>query len=348
MHRLIFSDYWTSRQRRGPRARGRALALALMLLVTGAARAQSFDLAASLRRLDREGACAAVQIIGECRCAGIVCGLRVHRYVPVAFVETTVAPGDSLLSLARIPVPGLLGTVSSTLSSTDNTSEAHVWRLGPVWTAGLPCLYCSAASAAVPSAVVDTAAPVCGPAGAVVQAITAADSLTALLPLPSLAYASELDWLNWRTGCRDLADPAASVLGAQLACSAPLADIASSTTTGAGCIGAWGALRPRQMRDIGPVPLLHSAKTAVRAMSIARDQLGTFPFPVDTQGKLQQVYPAISACFGVGQLPLPQAPGSSQPALTSPDGRYGWIYWRATTCCVGLPSAAQCLRLPLR
>jgi len=348
MHRLIFFDSWLSRQRRRLLACGRALALALMLLVTGAGRAQSFDLAASLQRLDRDGACAAVQIIGECRCAGIVCGLRVSRYIPVAFVETTVAPGDSLLSAARIPVPGLLGTVSSALSSTDNTSEAHVWRLGPAWTAGVPCLSCSAASAAVPRAIVDTAAPVCGAAGAVVQAITAVNGVAALLPLPTLAYASELDWLNWRTGCRDLADPAASVIGSQLACSAPLAAIAASTTTDADCIGAWGALRPRQMRDIGPVPLLYSAKTAVRAMSIARDQLGTFPFPVDTQGRLQQVYPAISACFGVGELPLPQAPGSSQPALTSADGRYGWIYWRPATCCVGLPSAAQCLRLPLR
>jgi hypothetical protein len=113
----------------------------------------------------------------------------------------------------------------------------------------------------------------------------------------------------------------------------------------ANCLGAWGPLLSRQMRDIGPPPLLYSAKTAVRAMSIARDQIGSFPYPVDTGGKLQQIYPAASACFRVGHLPLPQRPDAARPVLPSVDGRYAWIYWRQTTCCIGFPAARQCLRL---
>ena len=155
------------------------------------------------------------------------------------------------------------------------------------------------------------------------------------LGAPALAYASEVDWFNWRTGCRDLAEATATSALSPLVCGADAGNPA--------CIGRWGPLRPRQMRDIGPGPVLHSAKTAVRAMSIAREQLGSFPYAVDTRGKLQQVYPAASACFAVGQIPLPQTPAAQRPVVTSADGRYGWIYWRPTSCCVGLGNAAQCL-----
>lgn len=314
------------------------------------AQAQGIDLAALLRRADPDSLCAQTQLIGQCRCAGIVCGVRVRRYVPVAFIETTVKPGDTLLGMPSIQVPGLGGTVSSALSTTDNTAEAHVWRLPNALSAsasGLPCLSCSASNAAVPVAgAADPAAAVCGPAGAVTQAVQAASGpVAAAIPLlPVLSYASELDWLNWRTGCRDLFEFASGRAAPALACGVPGAGTASSASTDASCIGAWGPMRPRQMRDIGPNPVLYSAKTAVRAMSIAREQLGDFPFPVDTQGKLQQVYPAVSACFGVGQLPLPALPPAARPVTASPDGRYGWIYWRPAVCCVGLSSAAQCLR----
>ena len=104
----------------------------------------------------------------------------------------------------------------------------------------------------------------------------------------------------------------------------------------------WGALYPRQMRDLGTPPVLYSAKTAYRALSIARDQLATFPFPVDLAGRMQQAYPAVSTCFDVGEQPLPQVPDSDRPVRTSEDGRYGWFYWRPVSCCVGFESLAHC------
>ena len=102
------------------------------------------------------------------------------------------------------------------------------------------------------------------------------------------------------------------------------------------------ALRPRQMRDLGTPPVLYSAKTAYRALSIARDQLATFPFPVDLAARMQQAYPAVSSCFDIGEQPLPQAPFSDRPVQTSADGRYGWFYWRPVTCCIGFQSLAMC------
>ncbi len=291
--------------------------------------------------LDPAAACAAPQVIGICTCGGVPCGIRVRRYVPVAIVETVRSPGDSLV--AAIPflpstLPGALAaatgldtTGSSSLSTTDNTAEVHVWTLASLPIPGLSCLACGPSSALVPAAPpasAGSAGPRCGGAlTATEQALATAAGALATLGMPRLVYASELDVMNWRTGCRDGAST-----------------IAALATGSMPTIGAWGALLPRQMRDIGPPPRLYSALTGVRAMSLARDQLGTFPFPVDTQGKLQQAYPVVSACFPVGGLPLPTAPASAMPTVASPDGRIAWVYWRPVVCCIGASSEAQCLK----
>jgi hypothetical protein len=141
--------------------------------------------------------------------------------------------------------------------------------------------------------------------------------------LSSLAYASEADAANWRTGCRDLL-------------------AIDSWLPGESRLRDWGNLYPRQMRDLGTPPVVYSAKTAYRALSIARDQLATLPFAVDVAGRMQQAYPAVSTCFDVGEQPLPQPPTSDRPVRTSDDGRYGWFYWRPVSCCVGLESLARC------
>ena len=294
-----------------------------------------------LAGLYAEAACAQPEVIGPCYCGPIACGLRVRRYVPVAVVETTRAPGDTLLGLQMPSLPYGGGTASSSLSTTDNTAEVHVWSLPDGMAPGLSCLTCGPSAARLPAQAVDVAALLCGPAAAVAQATQSAAAALAGPWLPTLAYASEIDAINWRTGCRDLVAPQPKGISRLLVCTGLSA--APATGSDAGCLGAWGPLLPRQMRDIGPPPLLFSAKTAVRAMSIARDQIGDFPYPVDTDGKMQQVYPAVSACFRVGQLPLPQLPDAARPALPSADGRYAWIYWRQATCCVGFSAARQCL-----
>jgi hypothetical protein len=287
-----------------------------------------------MRQISSDSACTEAQALGPCYCGPFACGVRVTQFVPVAFIETTRAPGDSIFSPARaLALPG--GTIGSALSMTDNTAEAHVWLIPDDALPPALCPLCKPTSAARPVAPTDAGAAVCGPVSVVADAVMGGAASLAGDLLARLAYASELDAFNWRTGCRDLLALPASGLACALA--------PASAIPGGDCLGQWGPLKPRQMRDIGPSPLLHSAKTAIRAMSIARTQLGAMPYPVDTAGKLQQAYPVVSACFGVGRLPLPQAPTSDRPVLPSADGRYGWVYWRRTTCCARATGLAQCL-----
>jgi hypothetical protein len=326
----------------GPVARGlRACALATAVLLPGGAQAQT-GMLALIQKGAADPTCAQVQVLGPCFCGPVPCGLRIAQYVPVAFVEITKAPGDSLFAPAAAPAVAaqFLGTASIDRTGTDNTAEAHVWLIpDDALPAGL-CPGCRPSNARLPAPPSDLAGPMCGASEAVAQALSGqAAAFSSATPagawLPHLAYATEADALNWHTGCRDLA---AAALPDWPACPGGLAGAALAPLD-PNCLGAWGPLKPRQMRDLGPTPVLYAAKTAVRAMSIARTQLGSFPYPVDILGNLQQVYPAVSSCFAVGQLPLPAT------ALPSVDGRTGWIYWRPTTCCVKASNvAAQCLR----
>jgi len=284
------------------------------------------------RRINPEPACTRRRIQGLCWCGATPCGYQVQMYVPVAFVETVRAPGDSLLGLP-LPLPGGApadGTASSSHSALDHTAEAHAWLLGDTtWllSGQPPCLQCrpsdARARAPAPSPAADS---LCDPVSTVAAGLAGAASSALAQALPVLAYASELDPINWRTGCRDL-----------------LA-IDSWITPGGSRpeLGRWGPLHPRQMRDLGTSPVVYSAKTSYRALSIARDQLATFPFPVDPAARMQQAYPAVSTCFAIGEQPLPEASSSERPVQTSPDGRYGWLYWRPVSCCVGFQSLAQC------
>lgn len=337
------------------RERGRAhrawrrglAAVALLAAIAPPATGQVLSGAGSLfERLAAAPACAQPRAVGVCACGPFVCNVRITQFVPVAFVETTRAPGDSIFGAPGAPAASGAsagGTASSSISTTDNTAEAHVWILPDSAVALATCAACKPSSASVPAPPADQPDALCGPASLVAQAILGAPSSAAAYGAPALAYSSEADALNWRTGCRDLAGaplPPATICaaGGPLATLSPLA----GSLKEAPCLGAWGALKPRQMRDIGPPPVLYSAKTAVRAMSIARTQLGTFPYPVDTLGRLQQIYPVASDCFMVGSLPLPTSPASAHPVVPSPDGRYGWIYWRRTTCCAQPAGLARC------
>jgi hypothetical protein len=245
--------------------------------------------------------------------------------VPVALIETTRAPGDSVVLGVAPPPIGASG--SSSLSATDNTAEVHVWTIPD---AALPpgmCLQCPPSSALAPMSAREPPVLGCDTLAQALQALAASPLQTAMAPwLPRLAYASEADALNWRTGCHDLLTAPAFPIATCLP------DVAATLGASTACLGAWGPLKPRQMRDIGLDPVCFSAKTAVRGMSLAHTVWGTFPFPVDTSGRLQQIYPVGSACFPVGTLPLPQASLGGATAL-SPDGRYVWIYWRLTSCC---------------
>ena len=325
---------------------------ALFALSTRAAGPGPFDLA---QRISADPASTRSEVLGLCWCGGTPCGYLVRMYVPVAFVETVRNSADSLLGV-QFAVPAATDaadTVSSSQSALDNTAEANAWLLSDAaWqlAKSVPCMRCQPSDARSPAPAPPMAADLaCGSTIAVLNALASSAASSLASTLTPLVYASTADAANWRTGCRDLAcaqDWLAQVeacMSGAPASDASVESVASvvAVTTPA-CVGHWGALYPRQMRDLGTAPVVYSAKTAYRALSVARDQLGTFPFPVDLAGRLQQAYPVVSTCFGVGEKPLPDVQSSGQPVQISADGRYGWFYWRPVSCCVGFDSLAHC------
>lgn len=315
------------------------------------------------QRINPSPGCTQSHVVGVCYCGYVPCGYWLEMYVPAAFVETVVRAGDTLLAAPDFaallnrgaPLGAPFGAGSSALSTTDNSAESRVWRLNDqtqLLSRLPPCVTCRPSDAQAPalagSGAASSSAP-CDPAGVIAAEILGVASRLEIPAMPSLMYASELDLTNWRTGCRDLS-LANALRSNGFTCSAAgiaqwlSADTALGRLIGAdACVGRWGPLYPRQMRDIGNNPVVHSVKTGYRALSIARDQLGVLPIPVDLAGRMQQAYPKVSACFAIGTLPLPEPPWSSQPAVASPDGRYGWIYWRPVLCCVRYEKITQCL-----
>jgi len=298
--------------------------------------------------------------------------LRVSMYVPVAYVETTRTPGEStVLSPALLPLlanpaaaaSGYGSAITQSRSLTDHTAEAHVYTLPDrlILSAGLGPInmVCTPADARL----IDRRGPAetaallarstsCGALdtvkGEMSRALAGAfdGAISEALCTPRPAYVSEFDLPNWRSGCGDEAI-AKLMLANQVTCSAEtVADFLNlgrpfGSLIGAdACIGSWGPLFPRQMRERGLNPVAASAKTAYRAMSLARATFGALPFPLGLEGRMQQVYPTVSQCFTPGE-PLPQL-YTARAAQVSPNGVYGWVYWRPVTCCVPKGGAGGC------
>jgi hypothetical protein len=309
-------------------------ALVLLALVL-AARAHGAlpDLAEGFTRKAR---CVEPLPVAACLCAGIPCGVLVRLRLPLALVEVVRAPGDSIVAGAAPPA---IATASSALSASDNTAEARVWSLSPRSLPGGDSCWSSCVQEPDPDEAPETArrsgagpaSSGCSPAlESALDAMGGSGGGSGASAI-SLAYDSTLDALHWRTGCRDLA----RALGSGLAC-------LSGAQVGGGCLGAWGALYPRQMRDIGPDPVLHSAKTAVRAISLAHEPFHRLDFAPGRSGRLEQVAPGASACFRAGDLPLPDS-SSAMPVRRARDGRHAWAWWQPHLCCWDSQKFAACM-----
>jgi|SRR5579871_1575989 len=308
-------------------------------------------------RINRSWQCTDYTIIGLCYCGPVPCGFQVVQYVPAVFAETTRTPGETMTATldfsqaaaaaAELVIEGHTRQIHQ--SGMDNTFEAHVYAM-PEHLVQLAnaCTSCKLSSAQLPAAVSGwprgAGDGFCGSIDHVVAALGGlADAGGMNGYAPSLRYASEVDALQWRTGCRDLslvnllsangwtctAQGSAGFLGTP----EPLARLLGEDA----CIGLWGPNFPRQMRTRGPDEVRAAAIAAYRAMSLARTDLQTLNYPVDTLGKMQQAYPAISQCVRVGaSATLPS------DMRRSPDGAYGWIYWRPAVCCVPFDIGSNC------
>lgn len=301
--------------------------------------------------------CSEFTIVGYCYCMGVPCAWHIVQYIPTAFIETVRTPGETMvaamdssqLTLAMgAGFPGNTRQINQ--GGKDNTFEAHVYSLPEeiirlmTW-----CIKCSNNNAKMPYI---NAAPsyfggmkaACGSVTKIVSQIANFSDLGGLGGWGmQLYYAGEPDALNWRTGCRDetiinalrsngftcIANGIADFLGGT-------PEIVANIIGQDACIGNWGPQYPRQMRTRGPNQVIASAVAAYRAMSVARTETGTMPYPVDTMGKMQMAYPSVSNCVKPGKLPL--AAGMKP----SPDGAYGWIYWRPVTCCIPFDVVSNC------
>ncbi len=136
---------------------------------------------------------------------------------------------------------------------------------------------------------------------------------TALCPSEGLGsfglkYMSEVDVLSWRKGGIDL----------------PLTIH----------VGVWGPLNPRTGYSINFSPLVHSALTSIRAISVASDPTSNhivtsrLNFGPDlTRDKIQMCFPYKTSCTPLG------ANLSFWDSYQSQSGQYVWVYWRYRECC---------------
>lgn len=197
----------------------------------------------------------------------------------------------------------------------------------------------------VPSVDADSVGGICTAFGATEQLMAAASDL-ANFGYFKLIYTSELDLLNWRTGCHDKVDAYSS--GGLAAMECALESLAETGVSVIGsdaipdlgngqCIGAWGPLKPRQYLANGSGQST-AALTAYRALHYSKS-MNLHPYMVNTSGKLQFAWPKVSQCFrpGISQLEL------TRHSPVSQNGNYAFIYWQVTDCCLDVADATDCL-----
>lgn len=233
-------------------------------------------------------ACEEYKIVGICYPRGYL----VHMYVPVAFLETVGAPGDTLVAAPNFAsfataiatqAAGMVGKVGqSNKSGMDNSSESNVWvfpdsimKISPIVPKCLVCLPSDAVDATLPLG--DGINNPCGASSILTDRLTSMNQGLIDIPyMPKLAYSSSMDVLNWRTGCRDMSISKMALSNAVNCMATNAADMLGgsnnplSSVLGDYCLGSWGTLYPRQMRDVGNVATVASAKTGYRAMHVAK------------------------------------------------------------------------------
>jgi len=291
--------------------------------------------------------CLELKIVGSCRFGRV----KIKHWLPVAFIEVVTSKGGSIFAPALNPLAG------TRFYGDEQAYEVNIWEVPGarrVLEQRVGCSLCgpkkSSASGSVPELITSAqqvTGGLCGAGDAVLQGLVT-NTLNAIsLKKVKLLYSSEVDQLNWATGCRDI--PIATALGpaVPLACSAQgigrnidslLGTNVTSLLPGSDvCVGSWGGLYPRQMKT-DSTEIVGAAHAAYRALHIARYNTRTFPFPVNLNQKLQFAFPTISTCFRPGDSLL----DVENLTTVSPNGNYGFFIWQKVSCCKSLGSVAAC------
>lgn len=269
------------------------------------------------------------KIIGACPRGGLL----VQHWIPVAWTESAPA-GQSSIAGVREAAENTSALRTSGLESSVSTRVLNfsnwLWKRSNI-ARSYGNRVCSISDADVPAGITPYDTSDCASFGAVLASIA-----TVALVNEDIreVYTSRAD-PGWVSGCRDKSRVDEAVT-AQVRCDTEHLGAAlqpggarAAAVAARDCVGGWGSLIPRQSREIGLTGGMASAKACFRAMSTAREHLGVVPYPVATDGKMQQALPEISDGFHPGQRPLPS------PADRIPDSRRAsWIYWRRVQCCV--------------
>lgn len=327
-------------------------------------------------------------------------GCSFTLYQPEAIVELVGTPWNSLFLKDSTTTPsaaGLLGVRTDNPAQTQGFTphenfEAHVWGLSDdmrkYLCVGAYCIMCKesevdaqgdtsnwAAKRAEKGSAVD--APQFG-----CPAYTAGSSevLKKFLgqinnnDMP-LLYASEMDEMNWRLGCQDLALATATAPASAWACAAiglgdtvvtPISQLLGNSGSAGGlvqsglndlnsndiCVGDWGPVYPRQMVQMGTAPSVGMSLAAFRALRIAHTTVGSLKPIVDTTCYLQPFYPSLSSTPPVGPKGfLIGAPSAEVDAIMSPylaaqtalnDSRMGFVLWVPTGCWTSYEQMEDC------
>lgn len=299
--------------------------------------------------------CLQYVILGYCYCGipPIPCGYRVRHWLPVGFVETVKGVGDTLVSPSTTPLTG-----TRVRDNEAQGFEARVYEIPELlrrFVMPESCMLCEGVSTKASSSamnqlkgITEKANVSCGgPTTEALQSLISKIIEGITDGTLKLTYDSEMDPVNWRTGCRDL--PISHALG-YLPVSCAVGGVLNTVSQIAGvnlanplpgadfCVGTWGSVFPRQYRAQGLTEFVGSGMAAYRAMHIAAYTLNTFDYDVSVVGKLQPVYPTISKCFFPGDSPLTVDWGR----VASPNGNYGYIYWVPVSCCISFAQLATC------
>lgn len=299
--------------------------------------------------------CLKYKIVSTCYDDFVPIGFVVQHYLPTALIEIVKAPFDSVLAPSGSVLNGTRVRKDS-MRLEQNAFEARAWAIKDyargVLTLWLSqCGWCNDRDAnnqwsgqlEFGQALKDVSSAAClvtDPAGAAASIMGMA--FAGQLPL---LYSSEIDFSQWRTGCRDalltgVTGPAtAAICTADAAINGPL----PSPVTGPGaeelCVGSWGQLYPRQMYTTGTDELVAACLSAYRAMHLAKYDLKTFRGPVNRRCLLQPVYPGVRECFKVGLSRW----FLSAKMPTSVDGRYAFYWWAPVGCCIGFSEVFDCI-----
>jgi hypothetical protein len=304
----------------------------------------------SMSAIESNTACFRWRVVGACGFKKI----RVNHWIPVAYVEvlpnaqiTTLNDGAPANALSESQINGVPTSPIANASASNrrdilnNAWDVNVfnvtetaWRQTSM-AIGVKQRVCSVAHSFAPLAAHEIAAVKI----AVTQQIDQSRTTHAVTesqckptqsagyvapgnPLLQGAYSSAADFAQWRSGCRDKSASAEMELG-KAGCESNGAP--KPNTNPSACIGQWGALAPRQSRQMGMKPQVAANKTAWRGLHMARTT-GAVMFPVDSSTLINQAYPQRDMC---------KAPGTTPDSMMiSPDDSYGWIVWRNVTCCV--------------